>query len=72
MYLLTAAATRLNRYDPMHPTWPASLALVGVNAAATGGVALLSFHFFEKHFLKLKRYFPDRPARQSDPLYPTA
>jgi peptidoglycan/LPS O-acetylase OafA/YrhL len=72
MYLLTATATRWNRYDPIHPTWPASLALIAVNVAVTGGVALLSFHFFEKQFLKLKCHFPDRPARQPAPPLPTA
>jgi peptidoglycan/LPS O-acetylase OafA/YrhL len=57
MYVTTAATTRWRLYDPSHPGWLAGLALVVLNAALTAAVAFLSFHFYEKRFLKLKRHF---------------
>jgi peptidoglycan/LPS O-acetylase OafA/YrhL len=37
--------------------WPASLVQLAVLMAASISVGLLSWHLFEKHFLKLKRFF---------------
>jgi peptidoglycan/LPS O-acetylase OafA/YrhL len=44
--------------------WPASLARMVVLMAASISVGLLSWHMYEKHFLKLKEYFAysGRPA----------
>ena len=47
--------------------WP-TLALITYSALGTGIVlaaAVGSWHAFEKHFLRLKRYFPERPTPQS-------
>jgi peptidoglycan/LPS O-acetylase OafA/YrhL len=38
----------------------ASLLFVGANAAVSVLVALASYHLYEKHFLKLKKYFPEK------------
>jgi peptidoglycan/LPS O-acetylase OafA/YrhL len=58
MYLTIAALTQWGWYDPMAPTWSSGFALIAVNVAMTAAVAFVSFHGYEKQFLKLKRFFP--------------
>jgi peptidoglycan/LPS O-acetylase OafA/YrhL len=72
MYLVTAAAARLRWYDPTHPTWPAGLALVALNAASTAGLAFVSFHFYEKPFLRLKQRFAKTSSHVAPGPYPCA
>jgi peptidoglycan/LPS O-acetylase OafA/YrhL len=43
-----------------HHYWPARLLYIGISTAASIVVALLSWHLFEKQFLKLKRFFEYR------------
>ena len=58
MYVTSLAFTRLGLHDPNHPAWPSALTLVALNATLTAAVAYVSFQFFEKPILKLKRFFP--------------
>jgi len=37
---------------------PASLVMLAMGLAITTVLALVSWHLYEKHFLKLKRFFP--------------
>jgi peptidoglycan/LPS O-acetylase OafA/YrhL len=62
MFLTRAGAVRWGLFDVEHPSWPGALGLIGANAALVGASALVSFHFYEKPFLKLKRYFPRNTA----------
>lgn len=54
-------------FQSSRDSWMQAMALVGMNAALTFGLAFLSFHLFEKQFLKLKRFFPEPASRQPSP-----
>ena len=45
----------------------ASLAFIGICFGVTMAASVASYHLYEKHFLKLKKYFPEttRPSRKS-------
>jgi peptidoglycan/LPS O-acetylase OafA/YrhL len=62
MYLTMTAFARYGWRDPNKPGWISAIALIGVNVALTAAISLVSFHAYEKQFLKLKRYFP-QPSR---------
>ena len=69
-YITLLVAARWRLFDPNHPIWAAALLLVGVNAVLGGARAVVSFEFFEKPILNMKRFFPAtstrRPATQAD------
>jgi peptidoglycan/LPS O-acetylase OafA/YrhL len=58
MYLTRAALTRCHFYDPAATSWPAASGLIALNVMLTSGAAIVSYHAYEKQFLKLKRWFP--------------
>ena len=58
MYLSVAALTRWRVYDPAGNSWSMALGMVVLNVMLTSAAAVVSFHGYEKHFLKLKRWFP--------------
>lgn len=47
---------------------PGQLAFVAIAFGLSLGAALLSWHLYEKHFLKFKDRFPYRPAQKADQL----
>jgi peptidoglycan/LPS O-acetylase OafA/YrhL len=49
------------------PGIPAALAYSVIMSIATFLVAFTSWHLYEKHFLKLKRFFPRREPLSSAP-----
>ena len=71
-YITILAAARWRLFDPNHPTWASALLLVGVNAVLCGALAVVSFEFFEKPILNMKRFFPAtstrRPATLTAPV----
>jgi peptidoglycan/LPS O-acetylase OafA/YrhL len=64
-YLTMWAAGRWGLYDLTRPTWPSACALIAANAVLCATAALISFHLYEKRFLKLKRRF--RPPDGGQP-----
>ena len=58
-----------------HHYWPARFAFMALSIAASLAVAWLSWHLYEKQFLKLKRFFQPAavaPVRLSAPQTPLA
>ena len=56
-----AGKTRLLRWT--HLYFVASLGFVALNLVASFAAAFASYHLYEKHFLKLKRNFPEKAAQ---------
>jgi hypothetical protein len=44
-------------YNPKQESWIVAAILITLNAALTVGIDFVSFHLYEKQFLKLKRFF---------------
>ena len=44
-----------------------AIGFIGLNIAISVGLAVISYHCFEVHFLKLKKYFPERAAAAVPP-----
>ena len=63
-YITILAAARWRLLDPNHPNWASALLLVGVNAVLCGALAVVSFEFFEKPILNMKRFFPAASTRR--------
>lgn len=57
LYAIVALFTHTKSYDQEHPTWPAATLVVTLSAAAAAILAVISFHFYERPMLSLKRYF---------------
>jgi peptidoglycan/LPS O-acetylase OafA/YrhL len=51
-----------------HHYWPARLTYMLLATGISIAAAWLSWHLYEKQFLKLKRYFETRPARRAEPV----
>ena len=49
-------------FERVEHSGPLRWLLIAVNFVLSIGVAFASFHLYEKHFLKLKKYFPERTA----------
>jgi peptidoglycan/LPS O-acetylase OafA/YrhL len=47
-----------------HSYWPARFAFMSLSIGCSIAAAMLSWHLYEKQFLKLKRYFEVAPAQQ--------
>lgn len=62
MYLTEYAAGRVGFYDLARGSWPLSLGMIAISLSLTAGLAIVSFHCFEKRFLKLKSRFRARPV----------
>jgi peptidoglycan/LPS O-acetylase OafA/YrhL len=60
MYLTKNLLAQWDFYNPKRESWIVAATLITLNAALTGGIAFVSFHLYEKQFLKLKRFFPER------------
>jgi peptidoglycan/LPS O-acetylase OafA/YrhL len=58
MYLSRAALVRWHVYDPERTSWATALGLIVLNVMLTSFAAAVSYHFYEKQFLKLKQWFP--------------
>ena len=66
----TAVLAGLNHYRPFANLWmiggyalPVQTVWALAYVALSTGIAMLSWHLVEKHFLRLKRYFPYRPRQ---------
>jgi peptidoglycan/LPS O-acetylase OafA/YrhL len=57
MYLSRSVLTRWHAYDRDATSWPRALNLIALNVILTGVVAVVSYHVYEKQFLRLKRWF---------------
>ena len=55
-----------------HHYWPARFAHMTLAMGISIAAAWASWHLYEKQFLKLKRYFESKPARQAEPAAPPA
>ena len=60
MYLIKNLAAQRGFYNPKQESWTVAATLITLSVALTVGVAFISFHLYEKQFLKLKRFFPER------------
>jgi len=58
MYLSRAALVRWHVYDPERTSWVMALGLIVLNVMLTSVAAAVSYHVYEKQFLKLKQWFP--------------
>jgi peptidoglycan/LPS O-acetylase OafA/YrhL len=64
MYLTKSLLARGHFYSPERYGWMTAALLLLLNVSLTGCIAFASFHLYEKHFLKLKRFFPERSVRR--------
>jgi peptidoglycan/LPS O-acetylase OafA/YrhL len=60
MYLTKNLLAQWGFYNPKQESWIVAATLITLNVTLTVGVAFASFHLYEKQFLKLKRFFPER------------
>jgi peptidoglycan/LPS O-acetylase OafA/YrhL len=60
MYLTKNLLAQWDFYNPKQESWIVASTLIALNVTLTVGVAFVSFHLYEKQFLKLKRFFPER------------
>ncbi|MDB5322675.1 MAG: acyltransferase 3 [Phycisphaerales bacterium] len=55
-----------------HHYWPPRFAYMTISMGISIAAAWASWHLYEKQFLKLKRFFESRPAREAQPAAPPA
>jgi peptidoglycan/LPS O-acetylase OafA/YrhL len=60
MYLIKNLAAQRGFYNPKQESWIVAATLITLSVTLTAGLAFASFHLYEKQFLKLKRFFPER------------
>ena len=69
-YMSEYALMKRGWFNPKGGSWLAAFAMIALNMLLVGIVAFVSFHLYEKQFLKLKRYFPRRALRPPDSVCP--